>query len=291
MSVATTTQLQALHADILAWFDESARELPWRTDPQPWRVMVSEFMLQQTPVARVLPVFETWIRRWPSPTALASDSPGEAVRAWGKLGYPRRALRLHASAVAIVERHGGEVPSDVDSLRALPGVGDYTAAAIASFAFRGRQVVLDTNVRRLFARTVQGVEYPADSITAAEREMAVDLLPERDADRWAAATMELGAVICTAKSPRCGGCPVEDRCAWNAAGRPAHDGPPRRGQAYAGTDRQVRGRLLDVLRVSDSPVTKDSLDAAWHDAAQRERCLASLLADGLITESRGLYRL
>jgi A/G-specific adenine glycosylase len=285
MSVATTTQLQALHADILAWFDESARELPWRTDPQPWRVMVSEFMLQQTPVARVLPVFETWIRRWPSPTALASDSPGEAVRAWGKLGYPRRALRLHASAVAIVERHGGEVPSDVDLLRALPGVGDYTAAAIASFAFGGRHVVLDTNVRRLFARTVRGVEYPAESITAAERELAVDLLPDRDADLWAAATMELGAVICTAKSPRCGVCPVEDRCAWNTAGRPAHDGPPRRGQAYAGTDRQVRGRLLEVLRASNAPVTHGALDAAWDDAIQRERCLASLLADGLVQET------
>ena len=160
MSVATTTQMQGLHADILAWFDESARELPWRTDPQPWRVMVSEFMLQQTPVARVLPVFETWMSRWPSPTSLASDSPGEAVRAWGKLGYPRRAQRLHASAVAIVERHGGEVPSDIDLLRALPGVGDYTAAAIASFAFGQRHPVLDTNVRRLFARTVEGVEFP-----------------------------------------------------------------------------------------------------------------------------------
>jgi A/G-specific adenine glycosylase len=291
MSVATTTQLQALHADILAWFDESARELPWRTDPQPWRVMVSEFMLQQTPVARVLPMFETWIRRWPSPTSLASDSPGEAVRAWGKLGYPRRALRLHATAVAIVERHGGEVPSDVDSLRALPGVGDYTAAAIASFAFGQRHAVLDTNVRRLFARTVQGVEFPADSITAAERGLASALLPARDAHRWAASTMELGAVICTAKSPKCAICPVEQHCAWNAAGRPSHNGPPRRGQAYAGTDRQVRGLLLDVLRASDSPVTTAELDAVWDDANQRERCLASLLSDGLVTEDGGRYRL
>ena len=291
MSVVATTQIEQLHTDVLAWFDETGRDLPWRTDPHPWRVMVSEFMLQQTPVARVLPMFEAWVERWPTPAALAADQPGEAVRAWGKLGYPRRALRLHASAVAIVENHGGEVPSDINELRALPGVGDYTAAAIASFAFGQRHVVLDTNVRRLFARTVQGIEFPADTITAAERTLATDLLPELLADRWAAATMELGAVICTAKSPRCGGCPIADRCAWNVAGRPAHAGPPRRGQAYAGTDRQVRGRLLDVLRSSDTPVTKAVLDAAWNDADQRERCLRSLLADGLVTEESGLYRL
>ena len=108
MSVATTMQIEALHADVLAWFDEAARDLPWRTDPEPWRVMVSEFMLQQTPVARVLPVFEAWLDRWPTPAALAADEPAEAVRAWGRLGYPRRALRLHASAAAMVERHGGE---------------------------------------------------------------------------------------------------------------------------------------------------------------------------------------
>jgi A/G-specific adenine glycosylase len=291
MSVATTMPIEALHADVLAWFDASARDLPWRTDPQPWRVMVSEFMLQQTPVARVLPVFDAWMARWPIPAALAADSVGEAVRAWGKLGYPRRAQRLHATATAIVERHGGEVPSAIDDLRALPGVGDYTAAAIASFAFEQRHAVLDTNVRRLFARTVEGVEFPADSLTAAERRRAGDLLPNLDAHRWAAATMELGALVCTAKSPRCGACPIDDRCAWNLAGRPGHSGPPRRGQAYAGTDRQVRGRLLDVLRASDSPVTKAALDAAWGDADQRERCLASLLADGLVAEERGLYRL
>ncbi len=291
MSVATTTQIQHLHADVLAWFDEAGRDLPWRTDPHPWRVMVSEFMLQQTPVARVLPMFEAWMERWPTPGALAADSPGEAIRAWGKLGYPRRALRLHASAVAIVKRHGGDVPSDIDELRALPGVGDYTAAAIASFAFGQRHVVLDTNVRRLFARTVQGIEYPGDSITVAERAVAADLLPDHDADRWAAATMELGAVVCTAKSPRCNDCPIDDRCAWNVSGRPAYAGPPRRGQAYAGTDRQVRGRLLDVLRASDAPVTKAALDAAWDDADQRERCLASLLADGLVRTVDDCYSL
>ncbi len=285
MSVATTMSIDGLHTDVLAWFDKNGRDLPWRSDPRPWPVMVSEFMLQQTPVARVLPVFEAWMARWPTPAALATDSVGEAVRAWGKLGYPRRAQRLHAAAAAIVEHHHGEVPDALEDLRALPGVGGYTAAAIASFAFGQRHIVLDTNVRRLFARTVCGVEFPADSITAAERDLAVDLLPDREAHRWAAATMELGALVCTAKAPRCGSCPIDDRCAWNLAGRPAHAGPPRRGQAYAGTDRQVRGRLLDVLRASDAPVTRAALDAAWDDVEQRERCLRSLLADGLVRKT------
>jgi len=273
-----------LHDDVITWFDGAGRDLPWRTDPQPWRVMVSEFMLQQTPVARVLPVFDAWTRRWPTPADLASDTPGEAVRAWGKLGYPRRALRLHESATTIVELHGGEVPRNLDDLRALPGVGDYTAAAIASFAFGERHVVLDTNVRRVFARMVDGAEFAERSVSSAERALAEALLPIHDADRWAAATMELGALICSARSPRCGACPVAERCAWNLAGRPAHDGPQRRGQDYAGTDRQVRGRLLDVFRASDDPVDKGALDAAWDDAEQRERCLESLLADGLITQ-------
>jgi A/G-specific adenine glycosylase len=291
MSSLVPTSSTGFHADILDWFDVAARDLPWRADPQPWRVLVSEFMLQQTPVARVLPVFDAWMHRWPTPAALAAAPPGEAVRAWGKLGYPRRAQRLHAAAVVIVDQHGGEVPSDIDDLLALPGVGDYTAAAIASFAFGQRHVVLDTNVRRVFARTVDGMEFPQPSISAAERALAATLLPEREAHRWAAATMELGAVICTASSPRCGACPVVDHCAWNAAGRPSHDGPPRRGQPYAGTDRQVRGRLLDVLRDADDPVRKADLDQAWDDAEQRERCLASLLADGLVNETNGLYRL
>ena len=288
---ASPTHDTELHSAVLAWFDEAARDLPWRTDPEPWRVMVSEFMLQQTPVARVLPVFDMWVERWPTPAALAAESPGEAVRAWGKLGYPRRALRLHASATAIVERHGGEVPSDLDDLRALPGVGDYTAAAIASFAFGQRHVVLDTNIRRLIARTVDGAQLPGSSISSAERRLAAALLPERDAHRWAAATMELGALICTAKSPKCAICPVEQHCAWNAAGRPAHDGPAHRGQTYAGTDRQVRGRLLDVLRASDEPVTKESLDRTWDDEGQRERCLTSLLADGLVSRDGDQFRL
>lgn len=279
-----------LHARVLEWYDANARDLPWRSvSASPWGVLVSEFMLQQTPVARVLPVWAAWMESWPEPADLVAAGPGEAVRAWGKLGYPRRALRLHAAATSIVEEHGGEVPSDYDALLALPGVGDYTAAAVASFAFRRRHVVLDTNVRRVFARVVSGLEFPSTSVTRAERELATDLLPDDEptAAAWAVGVMELGALVCTAASPRCADCPLSDVCAWRLAGHPAHAGPPRRGQTYAGTDRQCRGRLLDVLRAEHGPVSRAQLDAAWHEATQRDRCLASLLEDGLVVPLPG----
>ena len=273
---------------ILDWYAGHARELPWRGPAaSPWSVMVSEFMLQQTPVARVLPVHEEWLRRWPTPADLAAEPTGEAVRAWGRLGYPRRALRLHAAAVAIVERHGGEVPASYDDLLALPGVGDYTAAAIATFAYGRRHVVLDTNVRRVLARAVTGVEFPGRSPTRAEREQAAALLPEDDATAatWSVALMELGALVCTAAAPRCGACPVAASCAWRAAGYPAYDGPPRPAQAWAGTDRQCRGRLLGVVRDAEGVVPALRLDAAWADAAQRARCLASLVEDRLLVRT------
>ncbi|WP_332662405.1 A/G-specific adenine glycosylase [Aeromicrobium sp.] len=274
--------LARLHDELLDWFGRTARDLPWRRDAAPWAVMVSEFMLQQTPVSRVLPVYEVWVDRWPTPAALAAEPPGEAVRAWGRLGYPRRALRLHAAAQAIVERHGGEVPSSIDELLALPGVGAYTAAAVSSFAFGGREAVLDTNVRRVFARVVGGEQFPPEAVTSAERELATSLLPVRDAHRWAAATMELGAVVCTARAPRCDECPVADLCRWRAAGYPAYDGPARRGQAWHGTDRQCRGRLMAVLRDAPGAVPKSALDLVWPDALQRERALDGLVADGLV---------
>jgi A/G-specific adenine glycosylase len=276
----------ALHEPILRWYAEHQRDLPWRRpEASAWSVLVSELMLQQTPVVRVLPVHEAWLERWPTPADLAAEPTGEAVRAWGRLGYPRRALRLHAAAVAITEQHGGVVPDSYDELIALPGVGDYTAAAVASFAYGRRHVVLDTNVRRVFARAVSGVEFPHTAVTRAERDVATGLLPDDDATAatWAVAVMELGALVCTAATPRCPACPVAERCAWRAADHPAYDGPPRRGQAWAGTDRQCRGRLMAVLRDSDGPVHRSALDAAWqHDDVQRERCLDSLLADALV---------
>jgi A/G-specific adenine glycosylase len=251
-------------------------------------VLVSEIMLQQTPVVRVLPAWTRWMERWPAPADLAADAPGEAIRMWERLGYPRRALRLHACAVAIVERHGGEVPHDHADLLALPGVGSYTAAAVASFAFGARHAVLDTNVRRVLARIVTGTQYPPASLTAAETATADGLLPSaEDAPRWAVATMELGALVCTARTPRCDECPVAGLCSWRQAGYPAHDGPPRRGQSYEGTDRKVRGLLLAALRAADGPVPLQRLvdaapDAVLRDPLQRERALDGLVADGLV---------
>jgi A/G-specific adenine glycosylase len=277
-----------IHDQVMRWYRESARDLPWRApDVDGWRVLVSEVMLQQTPVARVLPVYEAWIARWPTPAALAADSAGEAVRMWGRLGYPRRALRLHEAAVAVDERHGGLVPSDLDALRSLPGVGEYTAAAVAAFAFRRRTVVLDTNVRRVLARAFAGSELPAASATKAERALAESLLPGDDepAAAWSVALMELGALLCTAASPKCGRCPIRDECQWRADGYPPHDGPPRKAQTYAGTDRQCRGRILAVVREAEDPVGRDAIAAVWDDPEQRERALTSLLDDGLVVEA------
>ncbi|MFG1697780.1 A/G-specific adenine glycosylase [Nonomuraea sp. NPDC049309] len=282
-----------LHAPVLDWYEDNARDLPWRApDATPWGVLVSEIMLQQTPVVRVLPVWHEWMERWPTPKALAAEQPGEAVRHWGRLGYPRRALRLHACARAITEEHGGEVPSDHDTLLSLPGIGEYTAAAVASFAFGGRHAVLDTNVRRVFARAIRGEEYPPAATSAAERRLAESLLPELGAPRWGVAVMELGALVCTARSPRCADCPITALCAWRLAGKPPHEGPARKGQTYAGTDRQCRGRLLAVLREAHGPVPKAALDAVWDDAVQRERALDGLVADGLAEVlDDGTYRL
>ena len=280
--------MSTLHAPVLEWYDAHQRDLPWRRpEASAWSVMVSEFMLQQTPVSRVLPMHAAWMERWPTPADLAAAPTGEAVRMWGRLGYPRRALRLHAAATVIAEQHDNVVPSEYEHLLALPGVGDYTASAIASFAYGKRHVVLDTNVRRVFARAVSGVEFPTPAPTRAERDLASDLLPEdaATAATWAVATMELGALVCTAKEARCAACPVSEQCAWLAAGRPAHDGPPRKGQAWAGTDRQCRGRLMAVLRAADGPVHATSLVTAWDRTDQREKCIDSLLADGLMVRT------
>jgi A/G-specific adenine glycosylase len=245
--------------------------------------MVSEFMLQQTPVERVRGPWQAWIDRWPTPASLAAAPAGEAVRAWGRLGYPRRALRLHQAATVITERFNGQVPGDRPALLSLPGVGSYTAAAIGSFAFGHRELVLDTNVRRVLARVVIGEAYPAAAPSREEIAIAEDLTPQdpRRAAWWAVASMELGALICTARRPNCADCPVADCCAWRHGGYPEWNGPPRRGQSYDGTDRQCRGALLAVLRFSDEPVAAAELDSAWADPTQRESCLASLLADGL----------
>jgi A/G-specific adenine glycosylase len=280
-------------ATVTAWYTANARDLPWRAgDVSPWGVLVSEIMLQQTPAARVVPAWLAWLDRWPKPAALAADSPGEAVRAWGRLGYPRRALRLHESAAAIVERHRGDVPPSYEDLLALPGVGSYTAAAVAVFGFGQRHAVLDTNVRRVLARVFRGESDAATAApVAAERADALSLVPIDSPAKHSVAVMELGALVCTARAPRCAACPLVASCAWHLAGRP-EGRSARRPQSYTGTDRQVRGRLLGMLRDASGPVGQHTLAAAWDDAVQRDRALAGLIADGLVQPAGdGRYRL
>jgi len=269
---------------VLSWYAVNARDLPWRAPGvSPWAVLVSEIMLQQTPVSRVRPAYQAWLTRWPTPAALAADPAGEAVRQWGRLGYPRRALRLHETATIVTGKYAGQLPSTREELLALPGIGAYTAAAVAVFAFGRRHAVLDTNVRRVLARVESGQEFAGQAPSAAEYRLAEALLPpdEAVAARWSVAVMELGALLCTAAAPRCGDCPVARHCAWLAAGRPAATVRPV-GQTYEGTDRQCRGRLLAVLRDSREPVAQARLDVAWPDPVQRARALDGLVADGLV---------
>jgi A/G-specific adenine glycosylase len=273
--------------ELLGWYEREQRDLPWRRPGvSPWQVLVSEFMLQQTPVARVEPVWLDWVARWPTASATAAASAADVLRAWGRLGYPRRAKRLHECAGVIAREHDDRVPSDVETLLSLPGIGAYTARAVACFAYRQRVPVVDTNVRRVVARAVHGRADAAASSSPRDLADVDALLPDdAEAPRFSVALMELGATVCTARAPSCGICPLS-ACTWRSAGFPAATGPVRRAQRYAGTDRQVRGRLLDVLRGTDSPVTRARLDTAWpSDPAQRDRALDSLLVDGLVEQT------
>jgi A/G-specific adenine glycosylase len=277
--------LAVLHERVNSWFGEAGRDLPWRRDDcSPWGVFLSEVMSQQTPLSRVEPVWREWMQRWPTPADLAAASPGEVVRAWGRLGYPRRALRVREAATAMVEEHEGEVPRGHGELLSLPGVGAYTAAAVSCFAFGNPEVVIDTNVRRVLARTLEGKALPHLTLNRAESDLARAAMPnDREAaNTWNVAVMELGALVCVARGPRCGECPVADLCAWNVAGRPAYDGPARRGQAWQGTDRQVRGEILRRLRDAPAALPLAGLAGAGDDPVQVMRCLDSLVADGLL---------
>jgi A/G-specific adenine glycosylase len=272
----------------IRWYEATARDLPWRRPgTSAWGVLVSEVMLQQTPVGRVVPLWHEWLRRWPTPSGLAAAAPGEAIRAWGRLGYPRRALRLHECAVALVARHAGEVPSDLASLLCLPGVGGYTARAVASFAFTQRHPVVDTNVRRLIARAIAGRADGGPATTAGHLADVAALLPlaPARASRASAAFMELGAVVCTARDPSCHECPLRSMCVWRRSGSPTHaTGSSRRPPGYAGTDRQVRGLLLGLVRDAEGPVPRSAIDAVWSDGDQRTRALLGLVDDGLLVE-------
>lgn len=278
---------------ICAWFDANGRDLPWRRPgTSAWGVLVSEVMSQQTPMSRVIGPWHEWMNRWPTPDDLAEEDSGEAVAAWGRLGYPRRALRLHSCAVAIATEHDGVVPNSYDELVALPGIGDYTASAVVSFAFGGRATVLDTNVRRLIARAESGIANCPTSVTRAERIVADALVPDEDvrAAKWAVASMELGALVCTARSPQCEVCPIRDGCRWVIDGRP-DNAPARRGQPWKGTDRQCRGVIMDVVRNSPRGVKVQMALSAWPEPDQASRCLESLLDDGLVHRRGSLISL
>jgi A/G-specific adenine glycosylase len=288
-------RMRDLVTPLLHWYARAARDLPWRhPDAGPWAVLVSEVMLQQTPVTRVLPAYAAWLSRWPTPAALAADSPGEAVRMWGRLGYPRRALRLHQCATIVRDRHNGHLPRDVDELERLPGIGSYTARAIAAFAYGQRVPVVDTNVKRVVWRAVAGHAAPLPLSTRMQLRDVEVLLPDdpAEASTFSVALMELGALICTARTPKCTDCPIAEQCAWRSIGYPPSEGPRPPTQKFEGTDRQVRGKLMAVLRDAPEPVTKDQLDLVWHIADQREKALASLLEDGLVAnQGNGKYAL
>lgn len=279
---------------LIAWYRENARDLPWRREGfGAWGTLVSEFMLQQTPVARVIPRLEEWLERWPTPADLAAAPPADAVRLWANLGYPRRALWLHRAATEIRDRHDGTVPRDVDALLALTGIGDYTARAVAVFAFGDRHPVVDTNTRRVLARAVDGRSQPGPPAKADLAAMGA-ILPEDDDDAAIvnAAAMELGAVVCTARTPRCEACPLADLCAWRAAGYP-DTGDERRKQArYKGSDRQARGAVMKVLRDADGHVAPAlAVIAEWPDPQQRDRAIDSLIVDGLVEAVDGMLQL
>ena len=269
---------------ILTWYREHRRDLPWRAT-SPWGVLVSEFMLQQTPVHRVLPQWKRWLELWPTPADLAAASLSDALREWGRLGYPRRAKRLYECAQVIVAEHGGAVPASIEQLRKLPGIGEYTAAAISAFAFHQSELVLDINIRRLYARCWSGVSEPKGSPNNSERTLARTLIPDGDDGTWAAATMELGALICKARKPLCDQCPLSEICLWRAADYPLASDEPRKVAKWHGSDRQCRGVIMNALRESDL-VSNAKLAALWSDSSQYEKAIASLLDDGLI-EKRG----
>ncbi|MSW38156.1 MAG: A/G-specific adenine glycosylase [Actinobacteria bacterium] len=272
---------------IMDWYRANSRDLPWRTsEVTAWQILVSEIMLQQTPAARVAPAWLEWIARWPDAQSLAQASPADVLRQWNRLGYPNRALRLHATAQEVVNRFSGQLPQDFDELRSLPGIGEYTAAAIMSFAFNKRAVVLDTNVRRVIARVWHGNERTPSHLTTKERQEADGLVPTDDASAalWSIAVMEFGAVVCTSRTPQCHSCIISSQCTWHLQGHPAFEGV-KRTQKFTGTDRQVRGKIMAALRESTSGVTRDTLTSLWPHATQRSRALSSLIEDGLVEQN------
>lgn len=298
------------------WFIAAARPLPWRDpDATAWHILVSEFMLQQTQVDRVLPRYREWITRWPTAADLAAAAPADALRAWDRLGYPRRALWLHRAATEIASTHGNRVPRSIETLETLTGVGPYTARAVAVFAYGDRHPVVDTNTRRVIARAVHGLA-AAGAPRPRDLTDMEQLLPKAlpDAQRTNAAMMELGAVVCTARAPQCAACPIAPWCEWRGAGYPQNAPKKASTQAkFAGSDRQARGRIMALLRHSAAAVpladalaagatveptsrphtvtSNSNAELAASRQAQAVRALNSLLADGLLVSVDGLISL
>ena len=269
-------------------------------DVSDWGTLVFEIMSQQTPIARVQPIWLQWMERWPTSADVAAASSADIIVAWANLGYPSRALRLKACAAAIVEKHGGEVPLSLKDLTLLPGVGTYTASALLAFRHGIRVPVLDTNVRRVLVRFLDGREFPPHTTPSkAETKRADELLPE-DGHRAAEvslALMEFGALVCTQLSPSCDECPISNNCAWALAGFPKDEKRPTP-QPYAGTDRQARGRIMKALRTAhfegtDGLTKRRVLDAARIDGGDRyqpTRVYRALLKDGMIVYNEDTKR-
>lgn len=287
---------RALRDRLLAWYAATGRSLPWRRTSEPYPVLVSELMLQQTQAARVEEAWPAFLERFPTVGALAAAPTAEVIGAWRGLGYNRRALNLQRAAQAVVERHGGVIPADVEALEALPGIGPYTARAVAAFAFGQRQAPVDTNVGRVLARAVAG--RPLGRADA--QRLADSMAPEgpagsaRDPASWSHALMDLGARRCTARSPRCEHCPVAGHCAWRAAGHPDPDpaaasaARPRPQGRFEGSDRYHRGRLVDALRERDVPSGELPRAADLPgDPSRLEGLVAALVRDGLAEWRRG----
>ena len=285
MSVAPST----LEPVLLAWADRRLRDLPWRRSRDPWAILVAETMLQQTQVARVTDRWEQFLRRFPDAARCAEAPLSDLLREWAGLGYNRRAVMLHRSAVRIRDDHGGAVPADLDALLALPGIGPYTARAVLAFAFEIEAAPVDTNIGRVLAR-LGGVRLgPTDA-----QRLADSLVPEDAVWRWNQGLMELGAVVCTKRSPACGECPVATSCAWRG------DGPdPAEGSAavsapqgrFEGSDRQVRGRVIDELRIGSATSAELEARVGAGDTERFVRIIERLLADGLIERAGESLRL
>ena len=279
-TVSHASMVEALHA----WGAAVRRDLPWRSTRDPWAVLVSEAMLQQTQVARVAERFAPFLERFPTPAAMAAAPLGAVLDEWAGLGYYRRARDLHRTAAAIVADHAGIVPSTLGTLLALPGVGPYTARAVLAFAFEHDHGVVDTNAARVLARAFAGTPLRASAV----QRLADELVPAGRAWAHNQSILDLGAMVCTARAPRCEACPLEHGCAWTLEGRAEPDpatttaGTSRPQARFEGSDRQARGRLLAVLRTATLPVGELAAVCGWPDDADRARRVAdALVADGL----------